>query len=119
MKVDIGDFDAETMDGVIDFMYGKCIEKGTIKFPFEAAERFQMDDLKEDVVKLARKDMTVENVIELGHLAEMYNIDGFLRECATFIVENDDMSAKLAVMVINIYKCVKQKLTSANGDALK
>ena len=35
-----------------------------IKFLFEAAERFQMDDLEKDLIKLALREMTVKNVIE-------------------------------------------------------
>jgi len=125
MKIDIKEFDPEAMDSVINFMYGKPIEKGSIKFLFEASERFQMDDLKEDVIKLARKNITMENVIELGHLGEMYDSDMFLRECADFIVENDvemkvdDLSPKLTVMVLSIFKDVKRKLNDANEDNKK
>ena len=35
-----------------------------VKFLFEAAEQFQMDDLKKDLIKLAIREMTVKNVIE-------------------------------------------------------
>ena len=33
--------------------------------------------------------MTVKNVIELGHLAELYNIESLLKDCAAFIVSNN------------------------------
>ena len=55
MKFDIKDFDSETMDEIINYMYGKPIGNAPTNFLFEAAKRFQMDDLKKDVAKLAKQ----------------------------------------------------------------
>jgi len=116
MKIEIKEFDPEAMDNVINFMYGVSNEKASPKFLFEAAERFQMDDLKEYAVKLARKQINEENVVELAHLAETYDIKEFLGECAKFIVKNDvplnkeDMSSKLALRVVRFFRKATRKL---------
>merc|ERR550519_1051969 len=115
MKIDIKDFNPEAMEDVISFMYGVPKEKAPIKLLVEAADRFQMDDLKEYVVKLAMKGMTVENVVELGHVAEKFDNKELIAECAKFIVRNDvplkeeDISPKLAIMVMNNLKNTNQK----------
>ena len=46
MKIDIKELDQDTMEEVVNYMYGKPIENAAINFLFEAAERFQMTDLK-------------------------------------------------------------------------
>ena len=55
MRIGIEEFDPEAMDHVIKFMYGKIVEKGSFKFLFEEAQRFQMDDLKEKSTNPWRK----------------------------------------------------------------
>ena len=121
MKIDIKEFDPNAMEQVINFMYGIPKENGPVQFLFEAAERFQMNDLKEYAVEIAKKEMSVENVVELGHIAQLFSIEDFLADCAAFIAENDvplaeDTSPKLAVMVVGILRGDIQKL---NDSTLK
>ena len=116
MKVDVKEFDPNAMDEVINFMYGIPKENAPAQFLFEAAERFQMKDLKEYAVKIAKKEMSVENVVEFGHIAEMFSIEDLLTDCATFIAKNDvslsgeDTPPKLAVMVVRILKDANRNL---------
>ena len=122
MNIDIKVFDPNAMEEVINFMYGIPKENAPVQFMFEAAERFQMNDLKEYAVKIAKKEMSVEIIVELQHIAELYSIEYFLANCAAFIVKNDvplsgeDTSPKLAVMVVSILRGDIQKL---NDDILK
>ena len=44
-------------------MYGIPIANGPIEFLFDAAERFQMSDLKMYVTRMARDRISKENVI--------------------------------------------------------
>ena len=53
MKIDIKELDPNTMEHVINFMYGVSNGNVPVQFMFEAAERFQMKDLKEYAVKIA------------------------------------------------------------------
>ena len=120
MKIDVKDFDSETMDEIVSYMYGKPIGNAPTNFLFEAAERFQMDDLKKDVAKLAKQKMILENVVETAELAEKYDYEGLFKECAEFIVDNEvylkkDFSSKLKKMVFTILnknlKDVKMKVS--------
>jgi len=110
MNIEIEGLDSETMQEVINFMYGSPIEKAPISSLFEAAKRFLMDDLKKDVIEIARNSISLKNAAELGKLAEMYNAEDFLRECAEFIVKNDvhikkeDLATKLGSMTVSILK---------------
>lgn len=120
MKIEIKDLDSKAMQEVISFMYGRSIGKAPISSLFEAAERFLMDDLKKDVVKIARNSISVENVVKLGQLAEMYNADNFLKKCAEFIVTNDvqikeeEITPKLASMTLSI---LKEALKTSRSEA--
>ena len=61
-----------------------------VKFLFEAAERFQMDDLKKRFDKAGHKrNDRKERYWKLGHLAELYNIESVLKDYAAFIVSNN------------------------------
>ena len=121
MKIDIKELDPNIMEHVINFMYGVSNGNVPVQFMFEAAERFQMKDLKEYAVKIAKKEMSVENVVEFAHIAELYSIEDFLANCATFIAVNDvplsgyDMSFKLAVMVMGILKDANRKLQDSEN----
>ena len=69
-----------------------------------------MDDLKKDVVSIGWESITLENALELGKLAELYNIEGLLQESAEFIVKNDIMITeenfppKLTIRCLTILK---------------
>ena len=43
-----------------------------------------MDDLKKDLIKLAIREMTVKNVIELGHLSELI----ILKACSKIVLRS-------------------------------
>ena len=86
------EIDPEAMQQVINFMHGIPITDAwgiDIGNIFKAAQRFTIDEMMEDVSRIALEGTTVENAIERGKQADMYNIRPFLEMCAEFIVEND------------------------------
>jgi len=119
MKIDIMEMDPEAMEQVVFFMYGMPVEKGPIRDLFEAAERFQMKDLMDDVSKFAVKEMSVDTVVEIGHLAELYSVESLIEECAHFMVMEDievaeDTPPKLITKVVKI---LKDDLQDASDEA--
>ena len=92
-KIEIDpEIDPEAMQQVINFMHGIPITDAwgiDIGNIFKAAQRFTIDGMMEDVSRIALEGTTVENAIERGKQADMYNIRPFLEMCAEFIVEND------------------------------
>jgi len=104
--------DAEAMQQVINFMYGLPIEDGNAPLSslLEAAERFQMEDMKVDVGNIGRKVIALENALDIGKLAEIYNIERLLQESAEFIVKNDiemkeqDLTPKLTTKVLMLFR---------------
>jgi len=88
MKIDIRALDPEAMLQTVNFMYGIRIGEAPIQFLFEAAERFLMDDMKEVVVGIAKRGIAVENAVDIGKLAELYNVQTLLKDCTDFIVNN-------------------------------
>ena len=64
-------------------------KKGASVFDMlEAAERFQMDDLKDEVARVVKKSICVDNVLELGQLAETFKNKLLLQACAEFITND-------------------------------
>jgi len=110
MKFEINDLDPEAMQEVLNYMHSVKIKAEEALFPslLEASERFQMEDMKEDVVEIGRKYITEENAVEIGKLAELYDIDSLLEKCIEFIAENgikieeDNVAPKLTVGVLRL-----------------
>lgn len=65
-------------------------------------------------MSLAKRRITRENVIELGHASELYNIDQLLQDCVDFIVKND-----VRVDEEFTHKFTKSILTSTQNSLLK
>jgi len=89
MKIDIHALDPKAMLQTINFMYGIPIAEAPIDFLFEAAERFLMNDMKEVVVRIATRAISEENAVDLGKLAELFNVEELLQDCINCIVNND------------------------------
>ena len=68
-KIVIKDLDPKTVEDVVNYMHGIPITGGSVPALLEAAERFQMMDMKEEVGKVAVKSISKDNVLELGYLA--------------------------------------------------
>jgi len=115
MKMEIKDLDPEGMKQVINYMYGMPIDKTHFSSLLEASERFQMDDLKEDLIVIGIKMISKDNAVEMGKLGEVYNIEQFLQKSSELIVKEaiemkeEDISPKLAVRILNIYKDTMKK----------
>ena len=93
-KIVINDLDPKTVEDVVNYMHGIPIAGGSVPALLEAAERFQMMDMKEEVAMVAVKSISKENVLELGYLAERYKVEQLLKSCERFIV---DESVKLSI----------------------
>merc|ERR1712203_852321 len=104
------------MEEVVNFMYGKPIKEAPFSSLLEASERFQMEDMKNDVIKIDSKSINSNNALEIGKLAELYNIEQLLQETSEFVVENglemneDYVTPKFTVCVVSIFnKSLKDK----------
>ena len=85
-RIVIKKLDPKTVEDVVNYMHGIPIAGGSVPALLEAAERFQMMDMKEEVGKVAVKSISKDNVLELGYLAELYNVEQLLESCRIFIV---------------------------------
>jgi len=126
-KIEIDpEIDPEAMQQVINFMHGipitdaSGIDIGNI---FKAAQRFTIDGMMEDVSRIALEGTTVENAIERGKQADMYNIRPFLEMCAEFIVENDieiveELPPKFSLIVQSTYRRILKKVKTDQEAAV-
>jgi len=87
-RVAIKGIDAETMEQVVNFMYGLPIAETPVHLLVEAAETLQMADLKEEVARAACKAITMENAVYLGQLAETYHAEELLAGVAAFLADS-------------------------------
>merc|ERR1719186_398759 len=90
MKIEIKDLDPQAMQEVLNYMHSVPIKADGSLFGslLEASERFQMNELKEEVVEIGKKCISKENAVQFGKLAELYDSKSLLQECIEFIVEN-------------------------------
>merc|ERR1719186_2477811 len=78
MRMEIKELDPEAMQQVIKFMYGHPIGEAPLGSLLEASERFQMADMKQEVIKIASEKISGENVLDIRKLAEFYDIKQLL-----------------------------------------
>jgi len=112
MEIEIKELAPEAMEQVINFMYGKPIGEAPFNSLLEASERFQMEDMKKEVIRIGSRILTSNSgtALEIGRLAELYNIEQLLQESAELIVKNeievneDDLGPKLNLKVLGIFK---------------
>ena len=114
----VEEIDPEAMQQVINFMHGIPIRDALgldIGNIFKAAKRFMIDGMIEDVSRIALKGTTVENFIEWGKLADLFNIQPFLEMCAEFIIENEleiveELPPKFSLIVQSTNRRVLKKV---------
>ena len=81
----------------------------------EAAERFQMPDMKEEVARIAVESISKENVVELGRLAELYNVEQLLQSCGKLIVDesvelSNEEAEKMPKLSARILQATRKEL---------
>jgi len=113
-KIEVKDVDPKIFGKVIHYMY-----HGTLQFDKEthlenildAAERFDMEELKDEIGKQIVEALDKENVFDMAVLAELYNANMLLSECIEYVVkENISIKEEDVKMFPNIYFRIIEKL---------
>ena len=88
-RIEIHEIKSETFNKVINYILKNILENEfDITEMLKAANFFDMETLKQDITTAIRWNITINNVMELANLGEIFNSDTLLKVCAEFIIEN-------------------------------
>jgi len=123
--ITVKELEPKVMQQVINYMHGIPIEIESVHcLPDlkEAADRFLMKDMADNVTDIAIRNITIENAVELGKLAEEHGMDKVFEACVEYVIKNkvevkEDLTLKFAnSMVRFLQNTVKDKSGNMNGD---
>ena len=86
--MEVNDIDGKTMSDILMFMYDSHDYRGwgqDLKAIFCAADKYQMDKLKEKCVKEIISKLDVEDVLQYFMMADFYNHNYLIQRCIMFI----------------------------------
>jgi len=90
-KVVVKEVKPETFKKVVGYMYEEKLEDEEEGMDLgellEAADRFDMEELKEDIFDKVKGDINTTNVLTIGNLADTFNARRLLQACVQFLVE--------------------------------
>eukprot|EP00092_Neocalanus_flemingeri_P005865 GFUD01006313.1.p1 GENE.GFUD01006313.1~~GFUD01006313.1.p1 ORF type:complete len:280 (-),score=75.05 GFUD01006313.1:134-949(-) len=123
-KIEIVDMEQDIFGKVVNFIYTQelNVEPETVALLLEAAERFQIEELKENIgLKIEKSMMNKENVIEFARLAQLFNVKALKKSSLIFIrTKNVELKAKdiqavpyLFIRLMSIQKKQLKMLMSA------
>jgi len=73
--VEIGDFEEDVVEGMLEYMYTAQVETLQTKAPelLQIAEKYDLPGLKEESEHVIAENLTVENAAEVLVMAHLYN----------------------------------------------
>jgi hypothetical protein len=89
MSATLEDLQADTFEEALHYIYtGEVKESAGILALelYQAADLFQIDDLKAECLSLIDKNISKQNVLAVYDLIELHNIEGNLKEKALQII---------------------------------
>ena len=90
-RIEIHEIKSETFNKVINYILKNILENEfDITEMLKAANFFDMETLKQDITTAIRWNITINNVMELANLGEIFNSDTLLKVCGEFIIENEN-----------------------------
>jgi len=89
-EVNIIDLNLPTVRDMLRYMYVGKIEDLNMKSPnlLEAADKYQLSELKETCEEMLSENLTTENSLECLVLADLHNAEELKQSCVKFIVEH-------------------------------
>ena len=97
-KVVVKEVKPETFKKVVDYIYENKLEdeEGGMDLGemLEAADRFDMEELKGDICVKFKGDIDATNVLTIGNLADTFNAKRLLGACVQFLVEQATVLAR-------------------------
>jgi len=91
-KIEVKDVDPEIFGKVVHYMYHETLQfdKEThLENILDAAERFDMEELKDEIGKQMVEALDKENVFYMAGLAELYNANLLLSKCIGYVVKEN------------------------------
>ena len=89
-KVVVKGVKPETFKKVVGYMYEEKLQEEEEEMDLgemlEAADRFDMEELKEDIFDKVKGDIDAANVLAIGNLADAFNAEQLLQACVRFLV---------------------------------
>ena len=87
-KVVVKGVKPETFKKVVGYMYEEKLEEGMdLGEMLEAADWFDMEELKEDIFNKVKGNLNTANVLAIGNLADTFNAERLVQACVRFLVE--------------------------------
>ena len=90
-KVVVKGVKPETFKKVVGYMYEEKLEEGEegmdLGEMLEAADWFDMEELKEDIFNKVKGNLNTANVLAIGNLADTFNAERLVQACVRFLVE--------------------------------
>ena len=91
-KIEVKDVDPIIIHLLVKFVYDGRLEfdKEThLENILEAAERFDMEEMKDEIGKQMVEAINKENVMDMAGLAQLYNANMLLRECIEYVIKEN------------------------------
>ena len=90
--IDIEDLDIETVRDMLKYMYAGKIENLNTKSPrlLEAADKYQLSELKEICEEKLCDNLTVESCLECLVLADLHTAEDLKQAAIKFVVDNSE-----------------------------
>ena len=96
-KIEVKEVDPAIFHCVISYMYDGRLEfdkETQIENILDAAERFDMEELKDEIGNQLKEDIDEDNVLDMAGLAQLYNANMLLRECIEYVI-NENVTIKI------------------------
>jgi len=123
-KIEVKEVDPVIFHCVVHYIY-----HGTLAFDKEiqlenildAADRFDMEELKDEIGNQMKEDIDKDNVLDMAALAELYNANKFLRDCIDYVIKHNvavkiEDFRKYPNVVIGILDEQKNRLKDAEDN---
>ena len=87
-KVVVKGVKPETFKKVVGYMYEEKLEEGMdLGEMLEAADWYDMEELKEDIFNKVKSNLNTANVLAIGNLADTFNAERLVQACVRFLLE--------------------------------
>ena len=90
-KVVVKGVKPETFKKIVCYMYEGTLEEGEkgmdLGEMLEAADWFDMEELKEDICDKVKGNINAANVLAIGNLADTFNAERLVQACVRFLME--------------------------------
>jgi len=120
-RVEIKDFGKNIVEALVQFIYTAKVDENfeDVVELMKIGHKYLIKSLVEECGKKIAREISKENVLELGVLADIYSAQGLQQTCAKFVVTNskevlggDDWEKQLKdypMFLVSILRCLKDE----------